>query len=164
MRLPVYHVKGPLMTARPATALAAGAFCAGAATLISSVLIVVFWAAPARAFGHWYEAPKAIAIMCLFTFIPAGAFGFICGVLGRSYLLVRMHSVAFGIRLLVEAAFVGILLASLFPLLHALMGWGPKGEWLKWKGFVFSATVGCLTALLYAAIFRNSLRREKSLS
>ena len=138
------------MTARPATALSAGAFCAGAATLISSVLIVVFWAAPAHAFGHWYEAAKAVAVMCLFTFIPAGTFGFLCGVLG--------------IRLIAETAFFGILLASLFPLFHALMGWGPKGDWLDWKGFVFSAAVGCSTALWYAAIFRNSLRREKSVS
>ena len=152
------------MTSKPANALAAGAFCAGAATLISSVLIVVFWVAPAHAFGHWYEAPKAVAMMCLFTVIPAGAFGFLCGVLGRSYLLLRIRFVASGMRLLAEAAFFGILLGSLFPLFHALMGWGPRGDWLNWKGLVFSAAVGCSTALLYAAIFRNSLRRESSVS
>jgi hypothetical protein len=155
---------GVSMAAKPTTALAAGVFCAGTATLISSVLIVVFWAAPAHAFERWYEAPEAVAIMCLFTFIPAGTFGFLCGVLGSSYLLLRIRSVTFGMRLLGEVAFLGILLASLFPLFHALMGWGPKGDWLNWKGFAFSAAVGCSTALLYAAVFRNSLRRESSVS
>jgi hypothetical protein len=113
--------------ARPETALAAAcAFCAGAATLISSVLAVVFWAAPGHALRHWYEAPEAVAVMCLFTFFPAGIFGFVCGFLGSSYLLLRTRSHTFGIRLLAEAAFFGILFGSLFPLFHALMGWGPK--------------------------------------
>lgn len=152
------------MSARPATVLASGAFCACAATLISAALIIAFWAAPAHAFGHWYRAPKGVAIMCLFTFIPAGTFGFFCGMLGRSYLLLRIRSAAFGIRLLAEVAFFGILLASLFPLFYALMGRGPKGDWLNWKGFAFSSAVGCSTALLYTAIFRNSLRREISAS
>ena len=102
--------------------------------------------------------------MCLFTLIPAGTFGFLCGLLGRSYLLFRMRSIAFGIRLLAEAALFGILLASLFPLFHQLMGWGPKGDWLYWKNFVFSAAVGCATALLYTAAFRNSLRKSVSFS
>jgi len=147
-----------------ATAFAAGAFCASVATLISSILIVMLWAAPAHALKHWYDAPQAVAVMCLFTLIPAGTFGFACGVFGRSYLLLRSRFVGFGMRLLVEAAFFGILLASLFPLFHALIGWGPKGDWLNWRGFVFSAAVGCTTSLLYVAIFRNSLRRENSLS
>lgn len=151
------------MMARAATALAAGVFCAATATVISSVLVVVFWVAPARAFQHWYEAPQAVAVMCLFTFIPAGAFGFICGVVGNLYLLLRIRSVTFGKRLLAEAACFGIFLASLFPLFSALMGW-EKGDWLNWKGFVFSAAVGCSTALLYAAIFGDSLGREKSIS
>lgn len=149
--------------ARPDSALAAaGAFCAGAATLISSVLIVIFWAAPAHAFRHWYEVPKAVATICMF--IPAGIFGLVCGVLGSSYLLLRTRSLNFGIRLLAEAAFFGTLLASLFPVFFGLMGRGPKGDWLNWRGFVFSAAVGCCTALLYAAVFRNSLRREKPAS
>ena len=147
--------------ARLKTLAAAGAFCAGAATLISSVLIVVFWAVPAHGFRHWYDAPEAVAAICVFTFIPAGIFGLVCGVLGSSYLLLRTRSLNFGIRLLAETAFFGTLLASLFPLFYALIGWGQIGDW---KDFVFSAAVGCCTALLYAAVFRNSLRREKPAS
>lgn len=152
------------MMARAATALAAGIFCAATATVISSVLVVVFWVAPTRAIQHWYEAPQAVAVMCLFTLIPAGAFGFVCGVLGNLYLLLRIRSVTFGKRLLAEAAGFGISLASLFPLFSALMGWGSKGDWLNWKGFVFSAAVGCSTALLYTATFGASLKRERLVS
>jgi hypothetical protein len=73
-----------------------------------------------------------------------------------------MRFVTSGVRLISEAAFLGILLASLFPIFHTLMGWGPKGDWANWQGFILSAAVGCSTAVLYTAAFRSSLRREKA--
>lgn len=128
---------------------------------ISSLLLVVFWAVPAHAVNHLYEIPKLVVIMCLYTFMPAGMFGFLCGVLGRSYLLLRTRPAASGIRLL-ETSFVGGLLGSLFPLFFLAMKWEPKSDWLSWKGFVFSTAVGFFTALAYGLVFPKSLNREGS--
>ena len=151
------------MFAKVAAVFGAGAFCTFAATAISSVLLVVFWAVPAHAINHWYEVPRLVAIMCLYAFIPAGMFGFLCGILGRSYLLIRTRPAAAGI-LLLETSVVGGFLGSLFPLLFLAMRWEPRGDWLSWKGFVFSAAVGFFTALSYAVVFRESLNRERSVS
>ena len=45
-----------------AAGLMAGVFCACAATLLSSLWIVLFWAAPAHAFHRWYELPMGIFV------------------------------------------------------------------------------------------------------
>jgi hypothetical protein len=150
------------MTMRLATALKAGVFCACAATLISSVLVVLFWFAPARAFDHWYQAPGAIVMMCLYTSIPAGAFGFLCGILGGLYLVFRAPHIASRVRLLAEASVIGALLGTLFPLFVLAVGAEPRGSWLDWKNVLFSVAVGCSVSILYAAIFSKSLLGERS--
>jgi hypothetical protein len=81
------------MAKRLATLLTAGVSWAFAATFISSTLIVLFWIAPAHAFAHWYQVPHGIVMMCLYTFIPAGGFGFLCGILGSLYLVSRARHI-----------------------------------------------------------------------
>lgn len=137
--------------------LMAGMFCACAATLISAILTVFFWAAPAHALGHWYQAPKAILVICLFTSVPAGLFGFLCGVLGDQYLRYRSKHFSSRSRLLAEAAALGLLLSAGFPLFHKLMRWEPAGDFQDWRSLAFGAAVGVPVAVLYAAVFRRSL-------
>ena len=141
--------------------LKAGAFCASAATLISSVLVVVFWMGPAYAFHPWYEAPIDVVIVCLYTVIPAGLFGFVSGSLGGLYLIARGQRTNSSVRLLVEAAVVGTLLSTLFPLFSFVMGFGTVGNGIDWKAISFSVAVGCPVSLLCAAIFRASFLGER---
>jgi len=145
------------MTEKPATLLTAGVFCAFAATLISSTLIVCFWAVPAHAVDHWYHIPHGILMMCLYTFIPAGGVGFLCGVLGSLYLVLRARRITSRLQLLVESAVIGALLSALFPLFHLVMRWGPTGDWLDRKAILFCVAVGCPVSIFYAAIFRMPL-------
>jgi hypothetical protein len=141
------------------TLLTAGIFCGCAATLISSVWVVLFWAVPARAFNHWYEAPRAIGVTSLYAAIPAGAFGFLCGIVGSLYLGFRGRNIASGPRLLVESAVMGARLSVLFPLCLRALGWG--SDWLNVKAFLFCVAVGCPVSILYAALFRKSILAER---
>jgi hypothetical protein len=145
-----------------AAGLMAGVFCACAATLLSSLWIVLFWAAPAHAFHRWYELPMGIFVISLTTCVPAGAFGFVCGVLGRLYLVLRSPHITSTVRLLAESAVTGTLLSAFFPLFLLLMRWGPTEDWLKWKGMLFSIAVGCPVSILYAAFFHKSLLGSNS--
>jgi len=143
-----------------ATLLMAGVFCAFAATVVSSTLVVLFWAAPAHAFAHWYQVPHGIVMMCLYTFIPAGGFGFLCAILGSLYLVFRVPHITSRARLLAESAVIGALLSALFPLGLLAVGWGPVRDWLNWRAILFCIAVGCPVSILYAAIFRRSLLDE----
>jgi hypothetical protein len=147
------------LSKRLAILLIAGAFCACSATLIASVLIVLLWAAPAHAFAHWYQVPQGIVMMCLYTFIPAGGFGFLCGVLGSIYLGLRVRRITSRGRLLAESAVIGALLSALFPLFYLAMGWG-RPDWQEGRAILFCMAVGCPTSILYAGIFGESLLNE----
>jgi len=142
------------MTKTLAMLLTAGIFCAGTATLISSALLVLFWGIPGRAFAHWYQIPQGIVMMCLYTFMPAGAFGFLCGVLGSLYLVLRARRITSKVQMLVESAVVGALLSALFPQFGLVMRWGTT-DWLDRKSIIFCVAVGCPVSVLYAAIFRK---------
>ena len=144
-----------VMKKRIATVLEAGLFCACAATLISSALWVLLFAVPSHFFDHAYQIPPYIAVICLYTFIPAGGFGFLCGVLGS--LILRARHIASRVRLLAESAVIGTLLSTLFPLFLLVVRWGPVGDWLDGKAVLFCVAVGCPVSILYAAIFRKSL-------
>ena len=149
---------------RLAAGLIAGVFCACAATLLSSLWVVLFWAAPAHAFHHWYEVLTGVVAMCGVTFIPVGTFGFACGVLGRLYLFLRSPHITSAVRLLAESAIIGTLLSAFFPLFLLLMRWGPTADWFEWKAILFSLAVGCPVSILYAAVFHKSLLGSSSAS
>ena len=60
-----------------------------------------------------------------------------------------------------EAAVIGTLLSTLFPLFPFVMGFGLVGYGIDWKAIPFSVAVGCPVALLYTAIFRKSFLIER---
>lgn len=152
-------------TPRSMFILRAGGFCASAAITISTLLCVLWWLRPSR-IG---DAVVGFAVIWVFAAIPAGVYGFFAGVLGGGWFSIRRGRIASLARLLVEAAALGILLSLLEPPLRSvLLNWSeqtstPTNDFLygatEW---FFSLGVGCITALLYAYLFRRTiLRRER---
>jgi hypothetical protein len=99
----------------------------------------------------------------LFALIPAGLFGFVCGVINRLYLLVRSAHIATTVRLISECGILGVLFSLCFSLFLRLLGWGPV-EWTNLKGMLFIVSVGCPVSILYAIRYRRDLLRRSSSS
>ena len=94
----------------------AGIFCGCVATLISTLWVVLFWVVPAHAV-HDLKALLSVAFSILFfAFVPAGLFGFVCGVIGRLYLLVRSAHIATTVCLISGCGIIGVLFSLCFPL------------------------------------------------
>jgi hypothetical protein len=74
------------------------------------------------------------------AFVPAGLFGFLCGVAGRLYLMIRLPHITTTRRLIAECVVVGVLLSLCFPLFLRLMNWGDAQDWTIVKGALFSYT------------------------
>jgi hypothetical protein len=110
----------------------AGVLSAFAAILLSAFLVFLR-AISAGAFESASEAAKGFFVICLFTFIPAGLFGFLAGLVGGAWLSVRAGSFRSTTHLVAEAAILGITLSLVFPFLHWALGWG--GGELKYSGF-----------------------------
>lgn len=128
--------------------LGAGAFCAVVATVISSILFVG-WALSQES-GVRNGALSAVPIVALFAAIPAGSFGFVCGIVGGFWLWMRNGRFGSLQRMLIEALLIGFFLSLLFPLFHWTIGWGLERNWFAVGGFLFSLGVGCPTAVLCA--------------
>jgi hypothetical protein len=136
--------------------IAAGLFCAATATLLSAVFVATFFAAPSGAYHNAGDVVKGILVMCLFTAIPAGSFGFLAGVAGSAWLRMRARHFHSRVRLLVESALIGAALSSIFPFFRWAMGWtGGDKEYsvLDLKALLFCVGVGCSCAVLFAIVF-----------
>ena len=140
----------PLMTA--------GVFCGVVATGISSILVVLLCVWPAV--HSVSRALAALPVICLFTLLPAGIFGFICGSVGGFWLSIRTTHYRSLIRLVMESAILGFFLSLLFPLLHLALHLGIESERLEPKTFLFSVGVGCPTAILLALYSGPELLRR----
>ena len=141
----------------------AGIFCACAATLISTLWVILFVVVPAHAV-HDLKGFLRVAFEILFiALVPACPFGFVCGVITRSYLLVRSAHIATTVRLISECGSIGVLFSLCFSLFLRLLEWGPEG-WTNWKGTLFIVSVGCPVSLLYAIVYRKGLLRRTSSS
>jgi len=149
-------------TKMPMHALIAGMFCASAATLISAfwMVVILLWLAEPHVLQHWYDVPIGVADLCRGTWVPAGGFGFLCGVLLRLYLSFRSAHITSNARLVAESGLVGALLSTCFPLFMLIvMGERllPLGGWVNWKIILFSVAVGSPVSILYASVFHRSL-------
>jgi len=141
--------------------LIAGVFCAFAATLISALwmVVILLWLAEPNALQHWYDVPIGVADLCRGMWVPAGGFGFLCGVLGRLYLSLRPAHITSKAHLFAESAFVGALLSTCFPLFMLIVMGGrflPLGGWVNWRIILFSIAVGSPVSILYAGVFHHS--------
>jgi len=141
--------------------LMAGIFCACAATLISTLWVVLFWVVPAPEV-HDLKGFLIFAFATLFTaLVPAGLCGFVCGVINRLYLVIRSAHIATTARLISECGMIGVLFSLCFSLFLRLLGWGPE-EWTNLKGILFSISVGCPVSILYAILYRRDFLRRSS--
>jgi hypothetical protein len=138
----------------------AGLFAGCAATVISGIYAYFLWGfGPRHPLGHVYDIPAGVFIGCAETFIPAGSFGFACGVIGASLL----HFLARWIRSLLLLASISVILGTLlsltFPFIAVyLLGFGSRFEpGINWGAFQFAAGVGVPVSLLYAVLFRKAL-------
>ena len=137
----------------------AGIFCAGAATLISTLWVVLFLVVPAHAV-HDLKGFVGVAFSIFFiALVPACPFGFVCGVICRLYLLVRSADIAMTVRLISECGIIGVLFSLCFSLFLRLLAWGPV-EWTNLKGILFIVSVGCPVSILYAILYRRHLLRR----
>jgi len=89
--------------------LMAGIFCACAATLISTLWVVLFLVVPAHAVQGFKGFLSAAFSILFFALVPAGLFGFVCGVISRLYLLVRSAHIATTVGLVSECGIIGVL-------------------------------------------------------
>lgn len=141
--------------------LMAGIFCACAATLISTLWVVLFWVVPAPEV-HDLKGFLIFAFATLFiALVPACLFGFVSGVITRLYLMVRSAHIATTVRLISECGIIGVLFSLCFSLFIRLLGWGPV-EWTNLKGVLFCVSVGCPVSILYAILYRKDLLRRGS--
>ena len=143
--------------------LVAGIFCACAATLISTLWVVLFLVVPAHAVHDLKGFLSAVFSIFFFALVPACPFGFVCGVITRLCLLVRSAHIATTVRLISECGIIGVLYSLCFSLFLRLLGWGPK-EWTNLKGILFIVSVGCPVSILYAILYRRDLLRQSSSS
>jgi hypothetical protein len=157
-------VKGRSFNLRAKTTIAvsmAGIFCACAATLISTLWVVLFLVVPAHAV-HDLKGFLRVAFSILFiALVPAAPFGFVCGVIVRLYLLVRSAHIATTVRLISECGIIGVLFSLCFSLFLRLLGWGPEA-WTNLNGILFIVSVGCPVSILYAILYRRGLRSSSS--
>jgi len=143
--------------------LMAGIFCACAATLISTLWVVLFLVVPAHAVQGFKGFLSAAFSILFFALVPAGLFGFVCGVISRLYLLVRSAHIATTVGLVSECGIIGVLFSLCFSLFLRLLAWGPE-EWTNLKGTLFCVSVGCPVSILYAIVDRRDLLRRSSSS
>ena len=143
--------------------LMAGIFCACAATLISTLWVVLFVVVPAHAVHDFKWFLIAALSIFFIALVPACPFGFVCGVINRLYLLVRSAHIATTVRLISECGIIGVLFSLCFSLFLRLLGWGPV-EWTNLKGILFTVSVGCPVSILYAILYRMDLLRRSSSS
>lgn len=142
-----------LMAAR--LVLLTAAFSALAATVVSAIFTTVVFVVHyggARGIAQFLET---ILIMCVFTSIPAGTFGFAVGLLGGALWCYRGQHIKSVARLLAEAVGFGAILSVPFPVFHKAIGLGLENEpWFDMRMALFSIAVGCTCAALIALTLR----------
>ena len=125
-------------------ALASGVFCAIAGSLLGAVVVLI------RALqGTTQGMVEALAFFpaaLVFVAIPAAPFGFIVGSLGGWWLAVRADRGVSWTRLYFESAGVGGVLGATFPLILAVLGWGPFNNLVS--ALPISITIGIVCGIM----------------
>jgi hypothetical protein len=105
-------------------AIVGGVFCATVGSIMGGVVIALIRTLR----GNTQDIAEALAFLpmaVVFVAIPAAPFGFIVGTVGSWWLAARADRGVLGKRLYFESAGIGGILGATFPLILAVLGWGP---------------------------------------
>lgn len=105
-------------------AVTGGVFCATVGSLLGG-LVVVFIRMLQGNTQSIVDALEFFPMAVVFAAIPAAPFGLIVGSAGSWWLAGRAERGVSGRRLFFESAGIGAVLGATFPLILALLGWGP---------------------------------------
>ena len=137
---------------RLALAVIGGVFCATVGSLLGGLVVAILRVLH----GNTQSLPEALAfvpIAFVFAAIPAAPFGFIVGSVGSWWLAVRAEGSIQRRRLFLESATMGAALGATFPLILALLGWGPFSNLVS--ALPISVAIGIICGTLLVPIIRK---------
>jgi hypothetical protein len=101
---------------------------------------------------------RTVVFLCAITAFPCGAFGFLAGAAGSTWLRFRKQRIRSLKRLLVEAAVAGFLLGALFPFFDSAVNSPPFqkiGVLLTPLQLLLCLVLGIVCALTCTLVFRK---------
>ncbi len=141
------------------------------ATVMASLVVALLSALPDPHYGSLTKAPTAADVLrtaillCAITFATCAPFGFVSGVAGGAWLLIRRPKLRSIKRLLWESAIVGFLLGGLYNVQDRFL------NFLQYHTAATSLSIlqaaacfvcGAVCAMICALIFRKHLVQPKS--
>jgi len=139
--------------------LETGFFCAFVATGVSATFVVALSLLRGGGLRDVPAALAALPVVAIYAAIPAASFGFVCGILGGFWLLSRNGRFGSRARMYTESILFGAFLSLWFPMLHAAISKTGDG-WFDLAECLFSASVGCATAILCASAYGSPVSRN----
>jgi hypothetical protein len=133
-------------------AMIGGVFCATVGSLLGGVVVVLIRVLQGNT-QNIVEALAFFPMAVVFAAIPAAPFGFIVGSAGSWWLAVRTDSGVLGRRLYFESAGIGAVLGATFPLILALLGWGPFANLIS--ALPISITIGIVCGIILTPLMRK---------
>jgi hypothetical protein len=103
---------------------------------------------------------RAALLLCAITVVSCGSYGFLAGVAGSQWLLLRKRRIHSTKRLLVESSLVGFFLGVLFPWFDGFVNWHRFGFGIGGTSviqLIFCPLLGLTCALVCALVFRKNL-------
>ena len=126
-------------------AVVGGVFCATVGSLLGGVVVVLIRASQGNT-QSVVEALIFFPMAVVFVAIPAVPFGFIAGSAGSWWLACRAERGVPGKRLYFESAGIGGVLGATFPLIMAVLGWGPFNNLVS--ALPISITIGIVCGIM----------------
>jgi hypothetical protein len=133
-------------------AIVGGVFCAIVGSLLGGVVVVLIRALQGNT-QNMAEALAFFPMAVVFVAIPAAPFGFIVGSFGSWWLATRADRGVSGRRLYFESAGIGGVLGATFPLILAVLGWGPFNNLVS--ALPISITIGIVCGVALTPLMRK---------
>jgi hypothetical protein len=150
----------------PGLSFKVGVISALLATTTSALSITVLSALPLGPSSSQTSGPSAsdlvrtAFLLCAITVVSCGSFGFLAGVAGSQWLLLRKRRIHSSKRLIVESSLAGFFLGALFPWFDGLVNWHRFGFGIGGMSviqLILCPLLGLMCALACALVFRKNL-------